>query len=53
MVAVLQEANQEIPPEIYKYNMVTKKKTSKLYGDFGPKTDADLINKKATKIVFD
>jgi hypothetical protein len=52
-VAVLQEASQAVPPEIYKYNMVTKKKTSKLYGDFGPKTDADLVNKKATKIVFD
>ena len=53
LVAVLKEANQEVPQEIFKYNMVTKKKTSKLYGDFGPKTDADLVNKKATKIVFD
>lgn len=51
LVAVLQEAKQEIPQEIYKYQMVTKKKTSKLYGDFGPK--AELSGMKATKITFD
>ena len=51
LVAVLQEANQEVPQEIFKYQMVTKKKTSKLYGDFGPK--AELAGKKATKITFD
>mmetsp|Transcript_30050 Transcript_30050/g.28720 ORF Transcript_30050/g.28720 Transcript_30050/m.28720 type:complete len:579 (+) Transcript_30050:96-1832(+) len=51
LVAVLQEAKQEIPQEIYQYPMVTKKKSSKLYGDFGPK--ADLQGKKSTKITFD
>jgi ATP-dependent RNA helicase DBP3 len=51
LVAVLQKANQEVPKEIFKYPMVTKRKTSKLYGDFGPK--ADLIGKTATKITFD
>lgn len=51
LVGVLQEANQEVPQEIFKYQMVTKKKTSKLYGDFGPK--ADISGKKATKITFD
>lgn len=51
LVAVLQEANQEVPPEIYKYPLVTKKKQSKLYGDFGPKVE--LAGKKATKITFD
>lgn len=51
LVGVLQESNQEIPQEIYKYPMVTKKKTSKLYGDFGP--NKDLAGKKATKITFD
>ncbi len=30
LVGVLQEANQEVPQEIYKYPMVTKKKTSKV-----------------------
>lgn len=30
LVAVLQEANQEVPQEIYKYPMITKKKTSKV-----------------------
>ena len=30
LVAVLQEANQEVPQEIFKYPMVTKKKTSKV-----------------------
>ncbi|KAJ1430802.1 P-loop containing nucleoside triphosphate hydrolase protein [Ochromonadaceae sp. CCMP2298] len=51
LVAVLTEASQEIPAEIYQYPMVTKKRQSKLYGDFGPK--ADLAGKKATKITFD
>jgi ATP-dependent RNA helicase DBP3 len=51
LVGVMQEANQEVPQEIFKYQMVTKKKTSKLYGDFGPK--AELAGKKATKITFD
>jgi ATP-dependent RNA helicase DBP3 len=51
LVAVLQEAKQEVPESIYQYQMVTKKKTSKLYGDFGPK--AELMGKKATKITFD
>jgi ATP-dependent RNA helicase DBP3 len=51
LVSVLQDANQQVPQEIYKYPMITKKKTSKLYGDFGPK--AELAGKKATKITFD
>jgi hypothetical protein len=51
LVAVLTEAKQAIPAEIYQYPMVTKKRTSKLYGDFGPK--AELAGKKATKITFD
>ena len=51
LVAVLQEAKQEVPQSIYQYPLVTKKKQSKLYGDFGPK--ADLAGKKATKITFD
>lgn len=51
VVCSLQEAKQDVPQEIYKYNMVTKKKSSKLYGDFGPKTD--LVGKTATKILFD
>ena len=51
LVGVLSEANQSIPQEIYKFPMTTKKKTSKLYGDFGPK--AELQGKKATKITFD
>jgi len=51
LVGVLQEASQEVPKEIYKYPLVTKKKTSKVYGDFGPKED--LVGKKSTKIVFD
>ncbi len=51
LVAVLQEANQEVPKDIYKYPLITKKKQSKLYGDFGPKQD--LMGKKATKITFD
>lgn len=51
LVGVLQQANQEVPKEIYKYPLITKKKSDKLYGDFGPK--ADLVGKKATKITFD
>ena len=51
LVGVLQKGNQDVPQEIFKYPMVTKKKSSKMYGDFGPKED--LIGKKATKIVFD
>eukprot|EP01038_Epipyxis_sp_PR26KG_P009905 gene9905-13325_t len=51
LVAVLQEANQVIPQEIYQYPLITKKKQSKLYGDHGPKPD--LFGKKATKITFD
>jgi len=51
LVGVLQQANQEVPKEIYKYPLITKKKKSATYGDFGPK--ADLIGKKATKITFD
>jgi len=51
LVGVLQEANQEVPKEIMKYPMVTKKKTSKLYGDFGPKDD--LVGKTAKKTVFE
>ena len=50
-MGVLQEAGQEVPQSIYKYPMLTKKKTSKLYGDFGPK--AELAGKTATKITFD
>ena len=50
-VGVLQQANQEVPKDIYKYPLITKKKSDKLYGDFGPK--ADLVGKKATKITFD
>ena len=51
LVGVLQQAGQNVPKEIYKYPLVTKKKVDKTYGDFGPK--ADLIGKKATKITFD
>ena len=51
LVGVLKQANQDVPKEIFKYPMVTKKKVDKTYGDFGPK--ADLIGKKATKITFD
>lgn len=51
LVGVLQEAGQEVPQEIYKYPMLTKKKQSKLYGDFGPKPE--LSGKKSTKITFD
>jgi len=51
LVGVLQEANQPVPQEIYKYPMITKKKESKLYGAFGPKDGAS--GKKATKITFD
>ena len=51
LVGVLQEANQEVPVEIMKYPMVTKKKTSKLYGDFGPKDD--LVGQTAKKTVFE
>mmetsp|Transcript_5819 Transcript_5819/g.6021 ORF Transcript_5819/g.6021 Transcript_5819/m.6021 type:complete len:466 (+) Transcript_5819:197-1594(+) len=51
LVGVLQDANQPVPQEIYQYPLVTKKKQSKLYGDFGPKTE--LAGKKATKITFD
>ena len=51
LVGVLQEANQAVPQEIYKFPMLTKKKESKLYGAFGPKTD--IAGKKATKITFD
>ena len=51
LVAVLQEAKQEVPQEIYKYPLVTKRKDSKLYGAFGPKQD--LAGLKAKKITFD
>ena len=51
LVGVLQEANQEVPAEIYKFPMITKKKESKLYGAFGPKNN--IAGKKATKITFD
>lgn len=51
LVGVLQEAGQEVPQDLYQFPMLTKKKTSKLYGDFGPKTD--LAGKKAVKITFD
>ena len=51
LVGVLQQANQEVPKEIYKYPLLTKKKSDKLYGDFGPK--ADLVGKTSTKITFD
>ena len=51
LVGVLQEAKQEVPEAIMKYPLLTKKKTSNLYGDFGPKED--LVGKTSTKIVFD
>jgi ATP-dependent RNA helicase DBP3 len=51
LVGVLQEANQPVPEEIFRYPMLTKKKTSKVYGDFGPKVE--LSGKTATKIKFD
>ena len=51
LVNVLKEANQDVPQEIYKYPMITKKKGHANYGAFGPK--ADLVGKKATKITFD
>lgn len=51
LVNVLQEAKQEVPKEIYKYPMITKKVIDKTYGAFGPKKD--LIGKKSTKITFD
>jgi ATP-dependent RNA helicase DBP3 len=31
LVAVLQEANQEVPKDIYKHPLITKKKTSKVF----------------------
>jgi ATP-dependent RNA helicase DBP3 len=51
LVGVLQEAGQEVPQEIYRFPMLTKKKESKLYGAFGPKDG--MAGKKATKITFD
>lgn len=30
LVGVLQESNQEIPQDIYQYQLITKKKTSKV-----------------------
>jgi len=50
LVNVLQEAKQEVPKEIYKYPMITKKTVDKTYGAFGPKKD--LIGLKATKKTF-
>lgn len=34
LVNVLQEANQEVPQEIYKYPMITKKKQSKVLSSY-------------------
>ena len=51
LVGVLEEAKQQVPSEIYKYPLITKKKQSKLYGAFGPKNE--LAGKTATKITFD
>ena len=49
-MGVLKEAGADIPSEIYKYPLITKRKEDKNYGAFGPK--ADLVGKKATKITF-
>lgn len=51
LVNILQEANQDVPKDIYKYPMVTKKVVDKTYGAFGPKKD--LIGLKAKKTTFD
>jgi len=50
LVGVLQKANQEVPQDIYKYPMMTKKKVSKNYGAFGPKDD--LAGQTATRVTF-
>jgi hypothetical protein len=50
-VNVLQEAGQDVPKEMYKYPMITKKTVDKTYGAFGPKKD--LVGLKATKKTFD
>uniref|UniRef100_A0A0K2TZX0 RNA helicase n=1 Tax=Lepeophtheirus salmonis TaxID=72036 RepID=A0A0K2TZX0_LEPSM len=54
LVNVLKESNQDVPPEMYKFDLSVKRKEHKLYGSFGPKDyDEELANKKATRIVFD
>jgi len=52
LVKVLTEAKQEVPKEMYNFDLNIKKKEHKLYGAFGPK-DYGQPMKKATKIVFD
>jgi len=51
LVNVLNRAKQEVPKEMYRFSLTTKKKVDPLYGAFGPKKD--LIGKKATHIKFD
>ncbi|CAB4058240.1 DBP3 [Lepeophtheirus salmonis] len=51
LVNVLKESNQDVPPEMYKFDLSVKRKEHKLYGSFGPKDyDEELANKKATRI---
>ncbi|QQP36555.1 Uncharacterized protein FKW44_021693 [Caligus rogercresseyi] len=54
LVNVLKESKQDVPKDMYKFDLSVKRKEHKLYGSFGPKDyDEELSNKKATRIVFD
>merc|ERR1712019_154420 len=52
LVNVLTEAGQAVPEEMKQFKLTTKRKSHKLYGDFGPKDNGPPM-KEATRIVFD
>ena len=52
LVNVLKESGQDVPQEMYQFDLSVKRKEHKLYGSFGPKAFSAPM-KKATKIKFD
>ena len=52
LVNVLKEAGQTVPEAMMQFDLSTKRKAHKLYGDFGPK-DYGVPMKEATRITFD
>ena len=52
LVNVLKEAGQTVPEAMMQFDLSTKRKAHKLYGDFGPK-DYGVPMKESTRITFD
>jgi ATP-dependent RNA helicase DBP3 len=48
---VMRQADQNPPDDLLKFGSTIKKKEHKMYGNFGPRTDAQAL-KQPTKITF-